>query len=93
MSDVQLTPLHDLVRLVQDAAETVTPGGIIIAQNAQEKPNIGTVQAIGPHVKQVQVGDRVIYGKYAGKEVQVGESHVLLVAEKDIIARFNRAAS
>lgn len=95
---LNLTPLGDRVVLKQDEAESKTASGILIASSAQEKPQRGTVIAVGEGkldnngnmVKPgVEPGDSVIYSKYGGTDVQVdGEDYIILRAD-DIYAIFN----
>jgi chaperonin GroES len=72
------------------AAETKTAGGIIIPDSAKEKPQKGTVVAVGNGKKDepltVKVGDTVLYGKYAGTELQVDGKEFLIMKESDIYA-------
>ena len=74
-----IKPLADRVLIEPKEAETKTAGGIYIPDTAKEKPQQGTVVAAGPGKKdepmEVKVGDQVIYGKYAGTEVTVEDSH------------------
>ncbi|MDR2493186.1 MAG: co-chaperone GroES [Coriobacteriales bacterium] len=86
-----LKPLGDRVILKQDEAETATASGILIASTAQEKPQRGTVIAVGDGkldnngnlIKPgVEVGDSVIYSKYGGTEVTIdGEEYLILRAD------------
>jgi chaperonin GroES len=95
---LDITPLGDRVILKQDDAETKTASGILIASSAQEKPQRGTVIAVGEGkldnngnlVKPgVQAGDSVIYSKYGGTEVTVdGEDYLILRAD-DIFAVYS----
>ena len=95
---INITPIGDRVVLKQDEAETKTASGILIASTAQEKPQRGTVIAVGEGkldnngnlVKPgVKPGDSVIYSKYGGTDVSVdGEDYVILRAD-DIYAVFN----
>ena len=72
MADLNIRPLADRVIVEPAAAETTTASGIIIPDTAQEKPQKGTVVAVGPGKKDepmtVSVGDTVLYGKYSGTE-------------------------
>jgi len=72
---LNVTPLHDRVIVKPAAAEEKTAGGIIIPDTAKEKPQRGTVIAAGPGKKDepvtVKNGDTVLYGKYAGTEIQI----------------------
>ena len=84
------TPLHDRVIVKADAAEQKTAGGIIIPDTAKEKPQRGTVVAAGAGKKDepmtVAVGNTVLYGKYAGTEINVEGVDYLIMRESDILA-------
>lgn len=86
----QITPLHDRVVVRAEAAETTSKGGIIIPDSAKEKPQRGTIVAVGNGKKDepitVKVGDTVLYGKYAGTEVQINGEDLLIMRESDIFA-------
>ena len=87
---VNVTPLHDRVIVKADAAEEKTSGGIIIPDTAKEKPQRGTVIAAGPGKKDepvtVKAGNTVLYGKYAGTEIQIDGEDFLIMRESDILA-------
>jgi chaperonin GroES len=87
---LNVTPLHDRVIVKPAAAEEKTAGGIIIPDTAKEKPQRGTVIAAGPGKKDepvtVKNGDTVLYGKYAGTEIQIGGEDYLIMRESDILA-------
>lgn len=88
---LNVTPLHDRVIVKPAAAEEKTAGGIIIPDTAKEKPQRGTVVAVGSGKKDepmtVKVGDVVLYGKYAGAEIPVdGQQDLLIMRESDILA-------
>jgi len=87
---VNVTPLHDRVIVKAAAAEEKTAGGIIIPDTAKEKPQRGTVIAAGPGKKDepvsVKAGDTVLYGKYAGTEIQIEGEDYLIMRESDILA-------
>ncbi len=87
---MNITPLHDRVIVRAAAAETKTAGGIIIPDTAKEKPQRGTVVAVGSGKKDepmtVKTGDTVLYGKYAGTEITVGSEDLLIMRESDILA-------
>ena len=89
-SKVSITPLADRVIVEAAAAEVKTAGGIIIPDTAKEKPQRGKVIAVGTGKKDepmtVKVGDTVLYGKYAGTEIQVEGKDVLIMRESDIFA-------
>ncbi len=92
MADKKLnvTPLHDRVIIEPAKAEEKTAGGIIIPDTAKEKPQRGIVLAAGPGKKDepvtVKAGDTVLYGKYAGTEIQVDGGDYLIMRESDILA-------
>ncbi|MDR0438073.1 MAG: co-chaperone GroES [Bacteroidales bacterium] len=90
MSKPNLTPLADRVVIEPAAAEQKTAGGIIIPDTAKEKPQKGTVVAVGNGKKDepmtVKVGDAVLYGKYSGTEVNVDGNDYLIMKESDIYA-------
>ncbi|MCD6012338.1 MAG: co-chaperone GroES [Flavipsychrobacter sp.] len=87
---VNITPLHDRVIVKPAPAEEKTAGGIIIPDTAKEKPQRGTVVAAGPGKKDepttVKSGDTVLYGKYAGTEVNFDGQDYLIMRESDILA-------
>ena len=90
MSKVNIKPLVDRVLVEPAAAEEKTLGGIIIPDTAQEKPQRGTVVAVGPGKKDeplsVKVGDHVLYGKYGGTELTLEGKEYLIMRESDIYA-------
>lgn len=87
---VNVTPLHDRVIIKPAAAEEKTSSGLIIPDTAKEKPQRGTVVAAGPGKKDepvtVKEGDTVLYGKYAGTEIQIDGADYLIMRESDILA-------
>ncbi|GAA4298103.1 MULTISPECIES: co-chaperone GroES [Aestuariibaculum] len=87
---LNIKPLADRVLIEPAAAETKTASGIIIPDNAKEKPQRGTVIAAGKGTKDepitVQVGDTVLYGKYAGTELKLEGKDYLIMRESDILA-------
>jgi len=88
--NVNISPLHDRVIIKPAAAEEKTAGGIIIPDTAKEKPQRGIVIAAGPGKKDepmtVKSGDTVLYGKYAGTEINVEGEDFLIMRESDILA-------
>ena len=87
---LNIKPLADRVLVEPAAADTKTASGLIIPDNAKEKPQNGTVVAIGTGTKDepitVKVGDTVLYGKYAGTELKLEGSDYLMMRESDILA-------
>lgn len=90
MAKLNIKPLADRVIVEPAAAEEKTAGGIIIPDTAKEKPQKGTIVAVGPGKKDepvtVKVGDKVLYGKYAGTEITVDGNDYLIMKESDIYA-------
>jgi len=90
MAKVKIKPLADRVLVEAAAAEDKTAGGIIIPDTAKEKPQKGTVVAVGPGKKDepmtVKIGDNVLYGKYAGTEITIDGENYLIMRESDIVA-------
>jgi len=87
-----LQPLSDRVLVKAATAEQKTASGIIIPDSAKEKPLKGEVIAVGPGTKdetmQLIVGDVVLYGKYAGTEIEVEGEKLLIMRQSDILAKF-----
>jgi len=87
---MNIKPLADRVLVEPAAAETTTSSGIIIPDTAQEKPQKGTITAIGTGKKDepltVKVGDTVLYGKYSGTELKLEGRDFLIMRESDILA-------
>lgn len=89
-----LKPLGDKVVLKQLEAEETTKSGIVLPGQSKEKPQQAEVIAVGPGgvvdgkevTMQVKVGDKVIYSKYAGTEVKLGEEEYIVVKQNDIVA-------
>ncbi len=94
--ELKLRPLDDRVVVEPVEAEERTAGGIVLPDTAKEKPQRGTVLAVGPgklldNGKRgelaVSVGDVVIYGKYSGTDIEVSGNDVKIVRESDILAK------
>jgi chaperonin GroES len=87
---LNIKPLSDRVIVEPAAAETQTASGIFIPDTAKEKPQRGTVVAVGNGKKDepmtVKIGDSVLYGKYAGSELKFEGSDYLIMREEDILA-------
>ena len=90
-----IRPLHDRVVVRRMEEERKTASGIIIPDNATEKPDRGEVLAVGPGkvgddneriALQVKVGDKVLFGKYAGTAVKMDGQEVLIMREEDLLA-------
>ena len=91
---MKLTPLADRVVLKMTEAEETTKSGIILTGAAKEKPQVAEVVAVGPGIQdgdhpvkmEVKVGDQVLYGKYAGQEINVDGTDYLIMKQQDILA-------
>jgi len=93
---LSLRPLADRVVVKPLDREEVTKSGIVLPDTAKEKPQEGTIEAVGNGryndqtgariALDVKVGDRVMYAKYAGSEVKIDEVDYLILSEKDILA-------
>jgi chaperonin GroES len=90
MSKLNIKPLADRVVVEPAAAEETTASGIIIPDTAKEKPQKGSIVAVGDGKKDepltVKVGDAVLYGKYAGTEITIDGKDYLIMRESDIFA-------
>jgi chaperonin GroES len=91
---MQFRPLHDRVVVKRIEAEEKTAGGIIIPDTAKEKPSQGEVIAVGPGGRDetgklipidIQVGDRVLFGKWSGTEVKIDGQELLIMKESDVM--------
>ncbi len=87
---LKIQPLSDRVVVTPQAAETKTASGLYIPDSAKEKPQQGTIAAVGngkkDHKMTVKVGDTVLYGKYAGTELKLDGKEYLIMREEDILA-------
>ena len=90
MATLNIKPLADRVVVQPAEAETKTVSGLIIPDTAKEKPQRGTVVAVGNGTKDqamtVKVGDEVLYGKYSGTEIAIDGTNYLIMRESDIYA-------
>ena len=99
---MKFRPLHDRVVVKRIDAEEKTVGGIIIPDTAKEKPQEGEVIAVGPGGRDeagklipldVQVGDRVLFGKWSGTEVKIEGTELLIMKESDIMGILDHSAA
>lgn len=95
LSMTNVKPLGDRVFIKVSASEEKTSGGILLPDTAKEKPQVGEIVAVGPgkyndkgerQAIEVQVGDKVLYSKYAGTDIKLGTEEYVLLSEKDILA-------
>ncbi|MFN0052138.1 MAG: co-chaperone GroES [Planctomycetales bacterium] len=91
----KLIPLYDRVVLKREEALSKTSGGIVLPDTAKDKPQKGTVVAVGDghvtrdgkrHPLTLKVGDHVIFSSYAGDEISLGDDELLLLRESDVLA-------
>lgn len=96
MKDIKLKPLDDRIVVEPVEAEQKTAGGIVLPDTAQEKPQRGKVLAVGPGKLldngkrgevSVAVGDEVIYGKYAGSDIELDGRDIKILRESDVLAK------
>ncbi len=94
-TNLNLRPLGDRVVVEPAEGEEVTPGGILLPETAKEKPQQGTILAVGPGrhddsgklvAMDVKVSDKVLYAKYGGTEIKLNGKKVLILKESDILA-------
>ena len=96
MAKIKIKPLDDRVVVEPMQAEETTAGGIVLPGAAQEKPQRGTILAVGPGrlldsgergELSLTVGDEVIFGKYGGSDIEVDGTEVKILRESDILAK------
>ncbi len=83
---VPIQPLADYIVAQQEEASNKTASGLYLPNNAQEKPKVAKVVAVGPIVKQLKVGDRIIYKGYSTTDVKHDNEEYILVKEEDVLA-------
>ena len=83
---VPITPLGDNIVAQTEEASSKTASGLYIPESATEKPKLAKVVAIGKLVKELNIGDRIVYKNYSTTEVKVGASEYIIVKEEDVLA-------
>lgn len=81
-----IKPLADRVVATKEEARTQTTSGIYLPEDAKEKSVIAVVQAIGPDVKSLKTGDRIVYKEYSTTELKVDSTEYLIIKEEDVLA-------
>lgn len=81
-----IKPLADRVVAVREEAKTQTASGIYLPDNAKEKPVLAEVKAVGPDVKALKVGDKIIYKDYTTTELKIDGVDYIIVKEDDVLA-------
>jgi chaperonin GroES len=97
---ISITPLHDRVVIKRIEEQETVKGGIIVPDTAKEKPQEGEVVAVGPgkiHEGKripldVEVGDRVLFGKYSGNDIKIDDEEYLIIREDEILGKVAKAA-
>jgi len=89
MSEKSVEPLFERVLLKRAEAKDTSKNGIVLPESSKEPPHEGIVLNVGEDVTNVTVGDRVMYAKYGPIEIIVDGESLLIINEKDILARIN----
>ena len=84
---VPITPLADYVVVQQEEAKTKTASGLYLPDSGAEKPKIANVLAVGPAVRDVKPGDRIIFGGYSNTDIKVDGVEYMLVKNENIYAK------
>lgn len=83
---VPVKPLKDRIVAVKEEPQTKTASGLYLPEAAKEKPAEAKVVAVGKEVKEVKVGDKIIYKEYSTTTVKIGSDEYLIVGEEDVLA-------
>ena len=83
---MSIKPLADRVVAKKEAETKTTASGILLGESNAEKSNIATVESVGPDVKNVKKGDKIIFREYSATEVKVNNDEYLIIKEEDILA-------
>ena len=83
--DVKFKPLKDRVFVSYTSELDKTAGGLYIPDTAKEKPQTGKVEAVGEEVKQIKVGDKILFDKYSGSKINIDNIEYLIVKEEDVL--------
>jgi len=81
-----IKPLADRVVATREEAVTKTVSGLYLPDNAKEKPVLAKVMAIGPDVKSLKIGDKIVYKEYSTTELKINDIEYLIVKEEDVLA-------
>ncbi|MFZ1458730.1 MAG: co-chaperone GroES, partial [Candidatus Saccharimonadales bacterium] len=82
-----LTPLADRVIATRDEAQTRTASGLYLPDSAKEKAIVATIVSVGPEVKSLKAGDRIVYKEYTTTEIKIEGVEYLVIKEEDILAK------
>lgn len=83
----QITPLADRVVATREEVKTKTVSGIYLPDSAKEKPVAAVIAAVGPDVKTLKKGDRIVYKEYSTTELTIGDTEYLIIKEEDVLAK------
>jgi chaperonin GroES len=96
---ITVTPLHDRLLVKRIEEKETVKGGIIVPDTAKEKPHEGEAIAVGAGLHEgkripldVEVGDRVLFGKYSGTEIKIEDEEYLILREDDVLGKMAKAA-
>jgi len=81
-----LKPLADRVVAVKEEVKSKTASGLYLPDSAKEKSSVAVVKAIGPDVKSIKIGEKIVYKEYSTTELKVDGTEYLLVKEEDVLA-------
>ena len=82
---MQLKPLSDRVVAIKEEAMTTTKSGILLGE-AKETPAYATVEAVGPEVKNIKKGDKIVYKNYSTTDIKIEDTDYIIVKEEDVLA-------
>jgi len=82
---MKFRPLKDRVFVKYTDEAEKTAGGIYIPESAKEKPQKGVIEAVGSEVKEIKVGDIILFDKYSGSKVNIDNNEYLIIKEEDIL--------
>jgi len=82
---MKFKPLKDRCFVKYSENEEKTAGGLYIPDSAKEKPQRGTVESVGPEVKEVKKGDEILFDRYSGSKVKLDDNEYLIIKEEDIL--------
>jgi chaperonin GroES len=82
---MKFKPLKDRVFVKYSEEADKTAGGIYIPESAKEKPQKGVIEAVGSEVKEIKVGDVILFDKYSGSKINIDNNEYLIIKEEDIL--------
>jgi chaperonin GroES len=82
---MKFKPLKDRVFVKYSEEAERTAGGLYIPESAKEKPQKGIIEAIGSEVKEIKVGDIILFDKYSGSKINIDNNEYLIIKEEDIL--------